>query len=69
MTARALVLLALLFAPFAAGCGSDLGGSSRDVNAKNPNPPPEGIGPNGGIGAEARDMPGGGRGSATPRGK
>jgi len=70
MTPRTVVLLGLLLAPLAAGCATeDTGGSSRARDAQNPNPNPAGIGPNAGIGTEARDMPGGGRGSTTPRGK
>ena len=71
MTARTTLLLALLVVPLAAGCAADADetGNGRARNATNPNPAATGIGPNAGVGAAPRDMAGGGRGSATPRGK
>ena len=72
MIPRTAVLIALLLAPLVAGCaadGDEGGGGGRARNATNPNPAATGIGPNAGVGAAPRDMAGGGRGSATPRGK
>jgi hypothetical protein len=71
MTLRTALGLALLLAPLAAGCASDsdADGSTHANNPHNPNTPTQGIGPSGGVGPAPRDMPGGGRASATPRGK
>jgi hypothetical protein len=71
MTFRVASALALLLVPLAAGCASDTDadGATHANNPHNPNTPSQGIGPSGGVGAAPRDMPGGGRGSTTPRGK
>jgi len=71
MTFRAAFALALLLAPLATGCasGTDADGTTHADNPHNTNTPSQGIGPSGGVGAAPRDMPGGGRGSTTPRGK
>jgi len=71
MTCRTALVLALLLAPLAAGCASDADadGTTHANNPHNQNPNTQGIGPNAGTGATPHDMAGGGRGSATPRGK
>jgi len=70
MTSRAAFAVALLLGPLLGACAgqADGDGSTHANNPHNENTPPEGIGPSGGVGASPRDMPGGGRGSTTPRG-
>jgi hypothetical protein len=71
MTLRAVFAVVLLAAPMVTGCatGADGDGRSHADNPQNPNPPTQGIGPAGGIGATPRDMAGGGRGSTGPHGR
>jgi hypothetical protein len=71
MTSRMALVLALLLAPLAGGCATDAAadGTTHANNPHNETPNTQGIGPNGAVGAAPRDMPGAGRGSATPRGK
>jgi hypothetical protein len=67
---RMALLLTLLLGALAAGCADGGGSGTVRGGAQNPNPPAEGIGPNGAGGAPARDMPGSGRGSMpTSHGK
>lgn len=65
--------LVLAAASLALGC-ADTNGDSDSGRARSPNNAVtnnnQGIGPSGGVGPAPRDMPGGGRGSATtPHGK
>ena len=71
MALRTALAFALLLAPLAAGCASDAdaSGGTHANNPHNTNAPSQGIGPSGGLGAAAHDMPGGGRGSAGPHGR
>ena len=60
----------LLLAPLAAACGAD-GPGEQNIRTSSPRDqtPTQGIGPSGDVGPAPHDMPGAGRGSATPRGK
>ena len=70
MRLRTTLAVAFTVGLLVAGCGAaaDGDGSTHADNPHNPNPT-QGLGSSGGSGAPARDMPGGGRGSTTPRGK
>jgi hypothetical protein len=67
---RIALAFALLVAPLLAACAADAqaDGSTHADNPHNPNPT-QGLGAGGAVGPAPRDMPGGGRGSSTPKGK